>query len=193
MYCCEVFVRSICQAPEGLDGRSSLNDRNQYRGMSAMTQDWSKSSVELLDWLTVLRLLQTGMAECQDVWENGLEALEKLSRGGARNLVWGWYRGCKILHQLRWFMALLTRFQPSKVVQDFFHPQYGMIWDDVGWWKLLQSHQECRCPWRIVFQGRVSLDISTDVSGASTWSSHPTHRTFLHELWMIRRLWNWLR
>ena len=40
---------------------------------------------------------------------------------------------CEILHQLihsvdRWFIPLFLRFQPSKVIQDFFHPHYLSIY-----------------------------------------------------------------
>ena len=31
----------------------------------------------------------------------------------------------EILHQLMWFMPVFIGFQPSKVMQDFFHPQHG--------------------------------------------------------------------
>ena len=47
-------------------------------------------------------------------------------------LVWHTVDGCEILHQLidglSMFIPLFIGFQPSKVVQDFFHPQYVHIY-----------------------------------------------------------------
>ena len=47
----------------------------------------------------------------------------------------------EILHQLynRWFIPLFVGFQPSKVVQDFVHPQYGeKSWPKRSW--CVQQH-----------------------------------------------------